>query len=90
MRRRAVCGDLTSAFSPAAEKDKSSELQFLQRDAFVEEIHRAQFKGLPEGITSSRRKKSNNIRRQLSRLAIVAPPGSRRSAVGCVAVTTHR
>ena len=45
--RRAVCGDLTSAFAHA---DASSpSLTPLKRDAVVAEIHKAQFKGLPQG-----------------------------------------
>lgn len=47
--RRTVCGDLTSAFTPyngeAYEFPKS-----VERDAFVEGIHKAQFKGLPSGF----------------------------------------
>ena len=44
--RRAVCGDLTSAFKPA--DGPPSSLTPLDRDQFVTEIHRAQFKDLPK------------------------------------------
>jgi phospholipase C len=44
--RRTVCGDLTSAFRTYnGEKIKNPE--FLQRDEFVESIHKAKFKKLP-------------------------------------------
>ncbi len=46
--RRAVCGDLTSAFQPY-EGGEIKEPAFLSRDAFVEGIHKAQFKNLPSG-----------------------------------------
>jgi len=46
--RRTVCGDLTAAFQSSSD-DKASGLAFPPRDAFLEEIHRAQFKDLPAG-----------------------------------------
>lgn len=45
--RRTICGDLTSAFK--APDDAPAALQPLDRDQFVEQIHRAKFKGLPRG-----------------------------------------
>jgi phospholipase C len=45
--RRAVCGDLTSAFKSA--DGSRSSLRPLDRDQFVAQIHRAQFKDLPNG-----------------------------------------
>jgi phospholipase C len=45
--RRAVCGDLTSAFKSA--DDSPSSLTPLDRDQFVTQIHGAQFKDLPMG-----------------------------------------
>ena len=53
--RRAVCGDLTSTFQAANWKSPQA-LDFSQRDAFIEQIHRAQFKDLPkvhERVTAS-------------------------------------
>jgi len=47
--RRTVCGDLMSAFH--AEADVRSGLtEFVARDAFLEQIHRAQFQPLPTGF----------------------------------------
>jgi phospholipase C len=44
--RRTVCGDLTSVFRPYnGEKIKLPE--FLERDPFIESIHKAKFKQLP-------------------------------------------
>jgi phospholipase C len=44
--RRTVCGDLTSAFQAGA-SDGTETLDFPERDAFIEQIHRAKFKDLP-------------------------------------------
>jgi phospholipase C len=46
--RRAVCGDLTSAFGSA--DAPSAALTPVDRDKFVEQIHRAQFRQLPHGF----------------------------------------
>jgi phospholipase C len=46
--RRTVCGDLTSAFQ-SFHGDKVATLEPPPRDAFIEQIHRAQFKDLPAG-----------------------------------------
>ena len=48
--RRAVCGDLTSAFKSA--DGSPSSLTPLDRDQFVTQIHGAQFKDLPKGYHS--------------------------------------
>lgn len=46
--RRAICGDLTAAFSTfVPNKDR---LPFLQKEKFVQEIYNAQFKGIPGGF----------------------------------------
>lgn len=47
--RRAVCGDLTSAFVPASASEPAS-LTFPERDAFIEQIHKAKFKDHPKGF----------------------------------------
>ena len=47
--RRAVCGDLTSAFVPASASHPTS-LSFPERDAFIEQIHKAKFKDHPRGF----------------------------------------
>ena len=46
--RRAVCGDLTSVFRPYI-GEKISLPKSLSREAFVESIHKAQFKKNPSG-----------------------------------------
>lgn len=46
--RRAVCGDLTSSFRPY-HGEKIPLPPFLEKEAFVESIHRAQFKPAPTG-----------------------------------------
>lgn len=47
--RRAVCGDLSSAFRPY-NGEKLDNPDFLQRDEFVESIHKAQFKNAPSNF----------------------------------------
>jgi phospholipase C len=46
--RRAICGDMTSNFRPY-HGEKIAGPAFLQRDTFVEGIHKAKFKKLPSG-----------------------------------------
>ena len=46
--RRAVCGDLTSAFGGAG--SSAAKLTPLDRDRFVEQIHKAKFKDVPGGF----------------------------------------
>jgi phospholipase C len=45
--RRTVCGDLTSVFRPYNGEDITLPT-FLERDEFIESIHKAQFKQLPK------------------------------------------
>ena len=47
--RRVVCGDLTSAFQPAA-KTSDATVPFPPRDTFLESIHEAQFKDVPSNF----------------------------------------
>ena len=47
--RRTVCGDLTSVFRPY-NGENIKEPAFLQRDAFIEGIHKAQFKNVPSNF----------------------------------------
>lgn len=47
--RRAVCGDMSSVFRPAS-GDAGSSPDFVGRDAFIEQIHRAAFKAPPAGV----------------------------------------
>ena len=44
--RRTVCGNLTSAFRPY-KGDEIANPEFVKKDAFVEGIHKAQFRKLP-------------------------------------------
>jgi phospholipase C len=44
--RRTICGNLNSVFRPYHTSNIPT-LNFVARDTFVEEIHKAQFKGLP-------------------------------------------
>ncbi|HVS96490.1 MAG TPA: phospholipase C, phosphocholine-specific [Puia sp.] len=46
--RRLVCGDLSSAFRPYR-GERIGEPTFLPKDAFLESIHKAQFRKLPDG-----------------------------------------
>ncbi|HET6325438.1 MAG TPA: phospholipase C, phosphocholine-specific, partial [Planctomycetaceae bacterium] len=64
--RRTVCGDLTAAFRPA-NNDKPSMLESLSRDAFLEQIHRAQFKRLPTDYHLLTREEIEHIRRDSQR-----------------------
>ena len=59
--RRAVCGDLTSAFKSA--DDSPSSLTPLDRDQFVTQIHGAQFKDLPKGYHSLSESELVDLRR---------------------------
>lgn len=49
--RRTICGDLTSTFKPY-NGEKIALPKFVERDEFVEGIHKAQFKSLPNGYKS--------------------------------------
>jgi phospholipase C len=79
--RRAVCGDLTAAFQEATD-GKSDSLSFLNRDAFVEEIDRAQFKELPTGFRALTKDEAEQIHRNLAGSALLPKqePGLRRSS----------
>lgn len=45
--RRSVCGDLTSVFRPY-NGEKINGPQFMDKSAFMEDIHKSQFKDLPQ------------------------------------------
>ncbi len=62
--RRAVCGDLTSAFKSA--DDAPSSLTPLDRDHFVAQIHGAQFKELPKGYHSLSDSELMDLRRSVA------------------------
>ena len=63
--RRAVCGDLTSAFKSA--DGSPSSLTPLDRDRFVTQIHEAQFKDLPKGYHPLSDLELVELRRSLAR-----------------------
>jgi phospholipase C len=50
--RRTVCGDLTSLFQPPQEQPGQA-LPFPEKVSFLEDIHRAQFRNLPDYATLS-------------------------------------
>jgi phospholipase C len=61
--RRAVCGDLTSVFTPY-NGEKNVFPKFVEHDAFVESVHKAQFKQLPSGfraLTTAEIQQANRI-----------------------------
>jgi phospholipase C len=45
--RRAVCGDLSSVFRPY-NGEKIKQPAFVKKDPFIESVHKAKFKGVPE------------------------------------------
>lgn len=47
--RRTICGDLTSVFRPY-NGEKTDRPEFLEKDAFYESIHQAQFKSAPDNF----------------------------------------
>jgi len=47
--RRAICGDLTSVFRPYKGEQIASP-QFLNKEAFLEDIHKAKFKDIPNNF----------------------------------------
>ncbi len=50
--RRTVCGDLSSVFRVADDKP-SAMPSALKKEAFIQSIHNARFKGLPSGFNSA-------------------------------------
>jgi phospholipase C len=79
--RRTVCGDLTSAFRPAAPTD-AVELPYPARDEFLQGIHRAQFKSPPSGFHSLSSEEIELARRSPRDGSIIPAqePGTRPSA----------
>ncbi|MGJ1417530.1 phosphocholine-specific phospholipase C [Sphingobacterium multivorum] len=49
--RRSVCGDLTSVFRPY-NGEKLDGPQFMNKEAFMEEIHKSQFKQVPQNFAA--------------------------------------
>ena len=61
--RRTVCGNLTSVFRPYND-EKLDRPEFLDRDEFIESIHRAQFKNPPSNYKRLTRKEREQINKQ--------------------------
>ena len=78
--RRTVCGDLTSAFQ-AYDGPESGLPTAVERNAFIEEIHRAQFKDKPSGFKSLTQSEIDQIRRDVKTSPHLPrqEPGVRRS-----------
>ena len=74
--RRAVCGDLTSAFRPA--DDSPSSLTVLDRDQFVTQIHKAQFKDAAEGLSRPERIGTRGPAAESGRFVAAPQAGKRR------------
>jgi len=62
--RRTVCGDLSSTFGSA--EAKAAALTPVDRDQFVEQIHKAQFAGLPKGFHALSEAEIQALRREPS------------------------
>jgi phospholipase C len=78
--RRAVCGDLTSAFQPSP-SDKDKNPTFVERDPFVEQIYQAQFKPLPTGYKALTAAEIDEVKQNPAGSALMQhqEPGIRRS-----------
>lgn len=78
--RRAVCGDLTSAFQPY-HGEKISIPDSLSRDKVVESIHKARFKKLPSGYKALTRAEIEQARQNPSASPVLPQQerGTRRS-----------
>ncbi|MBX3111580.1 MAG: phospholipase C, phosphocholine-specific [Fimbriimonadaceae bacterium] len=78
--RRAVCGDLTSIFQSYDGQDIDLPT-FVERDPFVESIHRARFKSLPTSFNSVSAEDAAEIRAGRKKVpnAGSQEPGTKRS-----------
>lgn len=63
--RRVVCGDLTSVFRKY-NGEQLAKPKFLQRDEFVEAIHKAQFRNPPSNFKSVSKEDAEKLRTNLS------------------------
>ena len=90
--RRTVCGDLTAAFQPAAGPKNARRSPFPERDEFIAEIHRAQFKELPAGYHALSPAEIEQIRSDPSASAWMPrqEPGVRRSSAPAVRTGRRR
>jgi len=78
--RRAICGDLTSVFR-AYNGEKLTKPDFLDRNEFIESIHKAQFKNVPSAFRKLTYEEIEQINRnrQSSELMAVQEKGIRAS-----------
>jgi phospholipase C len=78
--RRTVCGDLTSIFQPYR-GERTTVPPFPSRDEFIESIHRARFKKLPNGYRAFSEAELAAIRKAPETASYMVPqePGTRRS-----------
>ena len=63
--RRAVCGDLSSVFKPY-EGEKVALPAFVEKNTFIEGVHKAQFKQLPAGYRPSTIAELEAVRRDVA------------------------
>jgi phospholipase C len=63
--RRTICGDLTSVFDPENNNKPGTQLPFIQRDTYLEDIHQSQFKDLPKGFGPYTQKELTTIKNGL-------------------------
>ncbi len=79
--RRAVCGDLTSAFQRATDEPQQP-LEFPPRDVFIERIDRARYKNPPANYHALAPEELEDIRRDPLATPLLArqEPGTRPSA----------
>lgn len=78
--RRTICGDLTSAFQSTADV-KAGLSDFLQRDAELERIHRAQYKKVPSGFRALSEQEIEQVRKRAAGSPMPKQePGTRRSS----------
>lgn len=79
--RKTICGDLTSAFQTTADAGTGLHGEFLERNEFIETIHRAQFKQHPAGYHPLTSEELQQIQ-QTPQVSLLPrqEPGTRRSA----------
>ncbi|HEY8397558.1 MAG TPA: phospholipase C, phosphocholine-specific, partial [Flavihumibacter sp.] len=77
--RRTICGDLTSAFRPF-DGSKEESLPFLEKDPFLEKIHRAKFKKEPTNFHALNAAEIDAVNKRIPGSPLPAQePGVRRS-----------
>jgi phospholipase C len=89
--RRAICGDLTSAFQPAlaAAAAPAKQLEHPSRNSVLESIHKAQFKDLPSGYRRLSAEQLSDARAGAPGLLARQEPGSRLSVALAYQLYAH-